>query len=104
MTSTSLLDRPLPTPLRCCPKECDYRPEAVEHFLEVLEAFGVNGEDPTLVIRSQALSQDVRGGRVGDQAVALWDVQRVVRDLRLLGREVSSTSVARRLCPWSLEV
>jgi len=103
MTSTSLAIRPEATPIRCCPKECDYRVEAVEHYLGVIEAFRANREDPTVKMRGQLLGEDKSGGTAGDQAIALWDVQRVSAQLRSEGREVTAVSVAGRLCPWSLE-
>lgn len=99
--STSL---PLaPVPIRCCPKACEYRPEAIEHFLAKIEAFRVNGEDVTLQLRSQQYDQDAGGGTVGDEAVTVWDVEQAVRSLVREGRPVTAITVAGQLCPWSLE-
>lgn len=103
MTSTSLAVLSPPTPLRCCPKECEYRPEAVEHFIRVLADFRRRGEDPSVKLRSQEFDQETGGGTAGDQGVMLWDVQQAIRSLRREGREITLVSVAERLCPWSLE-
>lgn len=85
----------------CCPALCDYRPEAIEHYLGVVLAMERAGEDPCQ--RSATMRYGVdSGGSRGDGPAAIWDVQRAVKELRAAGREVTAVSVAKRLCPWAL--
>lgn len=85
----------------CCPALCDYRREAVQHYLDVLLAMERAGEDPCQ--RSATARYGIEGGGAGDGPAAIWDVQRAVKELRAAGREVTAVSVAKRLCPWALE-
>lgn len=99
--STSLL--PAPAPIRCCVKECDYRPEVVQQFLNKIRDYGRWGEDPTMQSQVQQYDQDARGGKVGNQQIDLWDVQQAIRRLRAEGMPVDAFTVASRLCPWAIE-
>lgn len=85
----------------CCPALCDYRPEAIEHYLGVVLAMERAGEDPCQ--RSASMRYGAEGSGGGDGPAAIWDVRRVVAELRAAGFEVSAVSVAKRLCPWALQ-
>lgn len=86
----------------CCPALCDYRPEAIEHHLDVLLAYERRGEDPCNRSPTARYGID-SGGNQDDGPATMWDVQQAVKELRAAGREVTAVSVAQRLCPWSLE-
>jgi hypothetical protein len=88
---------------RCCPALCDYRPEAVQWYLDVIAAMERVGEDPGEVMQTKRLDRDGGGGADGDRATRIWDVQVAVKELRAAGREVTAESVGRKLCPWALE-
>lgn len=86
----------------CCPALCDYRPEAIKHYLDVVLDMERAGEDPCQ--RSATARYGIDGGSSrSDGPAAMWDVQRAVKELRAAGREVTAGSVAAKLCPWALE-
>lgn len=86
---------------RCCQHQCEYRPDAVKHHLDVLLAMEAKGEDPCL--RSPGPRYGHDSGSVSvDGAATLWDVQQAVKALRAEGRAVTEVSVAERLCPFAL--
>lgn len=86
----------------CCPALCDYRPEAVQVYLDIVLSHERRGTDPVEPLRRR--SRDTTGSTVtGDGDERLWDVQMAVKRVRAAGKEVSATTVAAALCPWSLE-
>lgn len=88
---------------RCCAVVCDYRPEAVEHYLRYVLDMEAHGEDPSEVAACKPINRDGSGGTAGNGATQVWDVRRAVEALRAERREVSAANVARKLCPWSLD-
>jgi len=100
--STSPVTLAEPLPLRCCSGPCDYRPEAIQHYLDLVLAFERNHEDPAKMGRAQQYDSEARGGTMGDGDAAIWDVQQAIAALRSERQEVNSTAIARRLCPWSM--
>jgi len=86
----------------CCPALCEYRPEAVKHYLGVVLAMECAGEDPCQRSATARYGVDTGSSR-SDGPAAIWDVQRAVKELRAAGREVTADSVACKLCPWALE-
>lgn len=88
---------------RCCPAVCDYRVEAVEHHLRYVLDMERAGEDPCEVAACKPINRDGSGGTAGNGATQVWDVRRAVQQLRAERREVTAASVARKLCPWSVE-
>lgn len=97
------MQQPLPIATeRCCTRECEYRPEAITHYLGVLLAMEQAGEDPCLRSATARYGID-SGGAGGDGPAAMWDIQRAVKALRSEHREVTAVSVARRLCPFALD-
>jgi hypothetical protein len=88
---------------RCCPALCDYRPEAVQVYLNYVLDMERHGEDPVEVSACKPINRDGRGGAAGNGATQVWDVRRAVEALRSERREVNAANVARKLCPWSLD-
>lgn len=88
---------------RCCPALCDYRPEAVQVYLNYVLDMERHGEDPGEVAACKPINRDGSGGTAGNGATQVFEVYGAVKALRRAGREVSAVSVAMKLCPWSLE-
>lgn len=86
----------------CCAVVCDYRPDAVQVYLDIVLWHERRGTDPVEPLRRR--SRDQTGSTTqGDGDERIWDVQQAVRALRAEGREVTAISVAMKLCPWSIE-
>lgn len=103
MTGSRPLDTLTGAADRCCPALCDYRPEAVQHYLDYIKAMEGAGEDATEVAACKPVNRDGSGGTAGNGSLQILDVRRVVEQLRAEHREVTAVSVAKRLCPWSLD-
>lgn len=88
---------------RCCPVACDYRPEAVQVYLDMILAYEAQGEDAGEVASCKPINRNGSGGTAGDGATRIWDVQHAVKALRAEHREVTAASVAQRLCPWAVD-
>lgn len=88
---------------RCCPAQCDYRPEAIQHYINVVLDMERAGEDASVVAGGKPISRDGSGGTVGDGPTRIWDVQAAIRALRFEGREITAVAVAAKLCPWALD-
>ena len=87
----------------CCPVVCDYRPEAVELYLDMIRAYERKGEDAGLVASCKPANRNGTGGSAGDGATRIWDVQQAIKTLRSEHRPVTADSVAAKLCPWAVE-
>lgn len=86
----------------CCPALCDYRVEAVQVYLDIVLWHERRGTDPVEPLRRR--SRDQTGSTVtGDGDERIWDVQMAVERVRAAGQLVCAETVARALCPWSLE-
>lgn len=87
----------------CCAVVCDYRPEAIQHYLDMVLAHERNGTDPVEPLRRRSRDTTTSSTCTGDGDERLWDIQMAVKAVRAAGKEVTAVSVAQRLCPWSLE-
>lgn len=88
---------------RCCAVVCDYRPEAVKHYLDFVLAMEAAGEDPGENAACKPINRSGSGGTVGNGATQVWDVRRAVEELRAERRDVTEVSVAMKLCPYSMD-
>lgn len=89
---------------RCCPRECEYRPERVAHYLGVIIDMEQAGEDPSLAATQGGSSLDrIGGGSVGDGGAGIWDVRGAMLALRREGIAPTAVAISKRLCPWSLD-
>lgn len=88
---------------RCCPALCDYRPEAVQVYLNYVLDMERHGEDPIEVSACKPISRDGSGGTAGNGATQVSEVYGAVKALRAERREVTAISVSKQLCPWGLQ-
>lgn len=87
----------------CCPVACDYRPEAVQVYLNYVLDMERAGEDPVEVAACKPINRDGSGGTAGNGATQVWDVRCAVQQLRAEHREVTAVAVAMKLCPFALD-
>lgn len=87
----------------CCPLICDYRPEAVQVYLDMVLDLEAAGEDASEVAACKPVNRNGSGGTAGDGATRIWDVRRAVDRLRAERREVTAAAVAKELCPWAMD-
>lgn len=90
---------------RCCPVVCDYRPEMVAVYLDVIRYARRHGDDLTASAAEGRGGGDSLGKAPGVSTSLdirflrrIWDIERAMSE-----GAVTVTEICEKLCPWSLE-